>query len=154
MSIRWDCPRDGPEGVDPHLADDVDALLTPSPFAWAVVWGRRATAVQAVLWTKYLAGGPEAAPPGQSAHEAHVLPDGTVVPPQAVDVALIDPHSGLETYRYTSDAGWPWLWRVVLMHPRLHSGHDFPKPDDDHIQTVAWWKVEAALKAAGLWKPA
>jgi len=138
MGIRWDVDR---RLLDSEFANAVDACLGSSPFSWAVYQGFRSFETQNVLYQKYKAGGPLAAPPGHSAHE-HGL---------AVDVAELD--GGQELWDYNRPC-WGWLFAAVRAAPTLHSGHDFPPvapADDDHIQSTRWPAVKESLKAQGLW---
>lgn len=145
MSVEWRCNR---ADVDPIVADDIDGLLGPSAYAWAVYYGLRTAAEQAALYAQGRTT-PGAivtnAPPGRSAHE-HGL---------AVDVCILV--GGHEEWDYT-DGAWPWLWGAVLAHPRLHSGHRFPEDthgivaaDNDHVESTRWPAVRAQLQASGNW---
>lgn len=118
--------------VDPNLLkqpfrDDVDRLLKFSSYAWTVTYGFRSLEEQAVLWAKYQAGGPKAAPPGKSAHNFGL----------AIDLALDGSQDfGLQPQWDTSAPGWQWLFEAVFQHPRLHSGRDFQ--DSDHVEALGW----------------
>ena len=135
MSLRWDVPSDK---LDPQFCEDIDGLLGASAFHWVVTIGYRTFAEQKALYEKHLAGGPLAAPPGESAHNWGL----------AVDCAFIKDGQALSWD--TSGAEFPWLWAAVLAHPRLHSGHSFQ--DDDHIEAYPAWNLKKAeLKASGQW---
>ena len=145
MSLVWQVDR---SLVDPTVANDIDGLLTPSDFAWAVYYGFRTAADQAALYAQgRTAPGSIVtdAPPGRSAHE-HGL---------AVDVCIV--RDGRNTWNEMEPA-WLWLWQAVRAHPRLHSGEDFPTDthgrvaaDGDHIESTRWPAVRAALQQAGTW---
>lgn len=124
MSVVWRCRK---EDLDPQFAADVDKLLADSPFSWYVIWGKRSLLIQRVLYEKYLAGGPKAAPPGKSAHNFGL----------AVDVVLDDPSKpGLQMLWNNKLAGWVWLIAAVARHPRLHSLWKIG--DYDHIERYRW----------------
>lgn len=141
MSVHWDVPKDK---LDPEFCADVDKLLSDSPFAWVVTYGLRTCAEQKALWEQGRTKPGEIvtnSPPGESAHEFGF----------AIDVALLV--DGRESWD-TSHPAWPWLWSAVRQHPRLHSGHDFPPvapADDDHVQSLAWYKKREELHASGQW---
>jgi hypothetical protein len=109
--------------LDKQFADDVDALLSDDPGNWVVTYGRRTREEQAALYAKYLKGGPRAAPPGESAHEAGF----------AVDVTLVVGNHDDWNYK---DSNWRRLVHRIHMHPRLHSLDDIG--DTDHIEAVNW----------------
>lgn len=146
MALKWTV---GTKDIDPAFLADITALLTDSPYAWAVTYGYRTYAEQAALYAAYEKGGCEAAPPGRSAHEAGL----------AVDLAWVTPAGGL-SWDYSQPA-WAWLWRAVAASPTLHSGHDFPPAapsDDDHVESYRWAhstsagpSVIAQREAAGTW---
>jgi len=120
--------RVDPDLLKPAFRADVEALLDLSPFSWVVTYGYRSIAEQAELHTKYLAGGPRAAPPGESAHNFGL----------AVDVVLdADPDKpGLQASWDTKHPGWIWLFNAVAAHPRLKSGQSFG--DGGHIERYHW----------------
>lgn len=127
-----------PALLDPRFREDLEALLGPSPFAWVVTFGFRSLAEQALLWDKYQAGGPRAAPPGKSAHNYGL----------AVDVVLdADPgRPGLQASWDTKHPGWVWLFNAVAAHPRLKSGQSFG--DGGHIERYHWQEHAAWLGRA------
>lgn len=140
--ITWDVPKDN---LDPEFAADVEKLLGEDLSSWIVYFGYRSCEEQERLYQNYLNGGPLAAPPGESAHQCGL----------AVDVVL--EIGGREIWDTTNPA-WQRLWDMVKVHPRLHSGHEFPVethgkvgPDDDHIQAVKWIQKREELKASGKW---
>jgi hypothetical protein len=128
MPISWgavDSSR-----LEPQFKADVEKLLSESPYHWYVTFGYRSNELQKVLYDKYLAGGPKAAPPGSSAHNYGL----------AVDVVLdIDAEKpGLQPSWNTKLAGWLWLFAKVKLHPRLKSGVSFG--DGGHIERYKWQK--------------
>lgn len=153
MSVLWQVKR---EEVNEQLASDIDDVLGKSAYSWAVYRGHASTEQQALLYKKYKAGGPLAAPPYHSAHEA-VGPTGLAAS-LAVDVARLT-GNGQEVWDYDRHPAWQWLWDVVRLHPRMHSGHEFPNDtagrapaDDDHIQYQALWnKYKTVLRSEGKW---
>ena len=134
MSVRWQVAHDQ---LSPPFYEDVNTLLVESAYAWAVTFGFRSIEEQAALYKKHLAGGPLAAPPGQSAHNYGL----------AVDVAILLPSGKLSWDE--SGPEFPWLWEAVRQSPRMHSGHSFA--DDDHVQATSWQAKRIALKASGEW---
>jgi D-alanyl-D-alanine dipeptidase len=130
MPITWKVDK---AKLDPHFAGDVEALLRPDPGNWFVTYGFRTREEQAALYAKYLAGGPLAAPPGHSAHEAGL----------AVDVTLVK--GGHDDWNYT-DSDWRRLVNAVHMAPRLHSLDDHG--DTDHIEAVNWRLIASQTAAA------
>ena len=128
MAIIW---RVDPAGLQPGFLRDVQRLLHASPFSWTVLSGFRSIEAQRVLWEKFKAGGPRAAPPGKSAHNFG----------QAVDVVLDgdDDKPGLQPDWNTSHEGWRWLFEAIAAHPRLHSGRSFN--DASHIEKLGWKPV-------------
>jgi len=122
--IVW---RANPLGVDRAFREDVEQLLQPSPHTWYILSGARSLTEQAALWAAYQAGGPRAAPPGQSAHNFGL----------AVDVvADIEPAPGLQPSWDIRKPAWIWLAAAVDAHPRLHHGRHFG--DWPHIERVNW----------------
>lgn len=105
------------------FADDVNQLLHDDPDTWVVTAGHRERSEQAALYKIYLSGGPRAASPGNSAHEADL----------AVDVTLV--RGGHDIWN-SSDPSWRRLVHKVHLHPRLHSLDDIG--DTDHIEAVNW----------------
>lgn len=110
------------------FATDVNDLLDADPAHWFVTQGLRSTAQQAALYQKHLDGGPLAAPPGQSAHEAGL----------AVDVTLV--RDGKDIWD-SADPDWRRLVAAVRAHPRLHSLDNVG--DTDHIESTNWRKIAA-----------
>lgn len=117
-----------PTKLHPQFRQDVEKLLTESPFSWYVTHGYRPLKEQLVLYNAYLAGGSKAAPPGKSAHNFG----------KAVDVVLdVDPDKpGLQPSWDLKLAGWVWLLVKLTLHPRLKSGVSFN--DGDHIEQYKW----------------
>jgi D-alanyl-D-alanine carboxypeptidase len=147
MSLKWDVSQ---TGLDAVFLADIIALLSVGPYDWAVTFAVRSYAEQAALYAKYQDGGPEAARPGESAHEFGL----------AVDVVHITP-SGGRSWIYESDPAWGWLWVQVRASPAMHSGHDFPPAalaDNDHIEAYRWSHTQsgqpsviAQMRANGTW---
>ena len=125
MSVTWQCDK---SQLDVQFAEDVDKLLSESPYNWYVTSGYRDRWEQLHLYRLYLAKkGGKAAPPGKSAHEFRL----------AVDVVLDGSDKpGLQMLWDTTSAGWLWLAWAVRKHPRLHSGMWFA--DWPHIERVNW----------------
>ncbi len=134
MAVKWDVPHDK---LNPQFYDDVNQLLAESPYSWVVTFGYRSIEEQRALYLKHLAGGPLAAPPGQSAHNWGL----------AIDCAVVLP-SGKYSWG-ESGPEFPWLWEAVRQSPRMHSGHEFH--DDDHVQSTGWLAKRIALKESGEW---
>lgn len=125
MALDWRAVD--PTKLKPRFRADVEKLLDASPYAWTVLWGFRSLDEQRVLWEKYKAGGPRAAPPGKSLHNFGMAVD--IVPDD-------DPtKAGLQPDWNTSSPAWRWLFQAVTDHPRLHSGRSFG--DSDHVEV---WK--------------
>jgi hypothetical protein len=125
MSLIWRCEA---VGLQPEFHADVTKLLTESPYDWYVLSAYRSLAEQEVLYAKYQAGGPRAAPPGRSAHNFGL----------AIDVVL-DADSAKPGLQPTWDInlkGWIWLKAHCAAHPRLKSGWSFG--DWPHIEAVNW----------------
>jgi hypothetical protein len=120
MSITWRVEK---SQLNKQFADDVDELLSNDPAEWTVTEGKRTSEYQQILYNRYLRGGPLAAPPGHSAHEAGL----------AIDVSLIKNKSTEWNYK---DPDWRRLVNKVHIHPRLHSLDDYG--DTDHIEAVNW----------------
>lgn len=145
MPFRWGVPTDG---IDGQFKADIEARLGPSPYGWVGYRAVPPPGAQAALSAAYQAHpdtAPEAAPPGESAHEFGL----------GADVRRDNPE---HEFDYETDPAWPWLWAAIEADPNLHSGHDFPKPDDDHIEAYRWAHATSAgtsyiakLKARGLW---
>ena len=117
-----------PAKLEPQFRTDVEALLGPSAWTWTVLYGLRTGAEQAALYAKYQAGGPKAAPPGQSPHEYGLAVD--IVPDADPDTA------GLQPNWNPASPAWQWLFEAVHRHPRLTSGKAFN--DSDHLERYAW----------------
>lgn len=130
MSCRWKVDR---AGVREPFASDVTALLEADPAEWVVHYGRRTRDEQAKLYAIYLNGGPRAAPPGQSAHEAGLAVDVTLIVPDGPDRKKAD-------WDYTHEP-WQRLVKAIRAHPRLHSLANIG--DWDHIEAVQWRKIAA-----------
>ena len=133
MSCRWKADRG--KLLEP-FASDVDALLSADPAEWVVHYTFRTRAEQAKLYDLYLKGGPRAAPPGQSAHEAGL----------AVDITLVVPDGKGGKKDDWDDPHDPWqrIVAAVKAHPRLHSLSHIG--DWDHIEAVKWRQIAAAAK--------
>lgn len=108
------------------FASDVNDLLMEDEGTWVVTCGYRTPAAQAVLFAAYQKGGPLAAPPGESAHNARL----------GVDITHVQ--DGKDDWDYQSPA-WRRLVRKIHMHPRLHSLDDYG--DTDHIEAVNWRRI-------------
>lgn len=141
--------------IDITLATDIDTLLQASEWDWEVYRGYADRAVQEELYKRYLGGGPLAAKPGRSAHEA--VTKYSRPASLAVDIVRVDKDGKLK-WDYKTHKAWSWLWQACLEHPRLHSGHLFSHDtngrvpaDDDHIQSTAWPAYKAQLIASGKW---
>lgn len=128
MSVRWEVDK---TKLDPQLVADVDQLLGDDPADWVVHYGFRTWAEQQQLYEKFQQGGPEAAPPGKSAHEYGLAVDFH----QIVD--------GKDSWVVGDD--WKRIMSAVDASPRMHGGWHFPIPDDDHIQSLKWYKVRQEL---------
>lgn len=116
--------------LNEDFGNEVDFLLSKSPFSWFVTQGWRSSLEQAELHAAYLQGGPVAAAPGKSAHEFGM----------AVDVALdLDPVAhGLQPDWNIKHPGWAWLFSALKNNAFLESGAYFPTFDGDHIQRRNW----------------
>lgn len=125
MAVIW---RVDKEKLRVGFRYEVNKLLEESPYTWVVLSGYRSLEEQQVLWEKYKAGGPRAAPPGKSAHNFGL----------AVDVVLDgDPEKvGLQPDWNTSHPGWQWLFEAIAAHPDLYSGRSFN--DASHIEKHGW----------------
>lgn len=110
--------------LQPQFDADTFKLLDSSSSHWIVTWGKRTFAEQAVLYDKYLKGGPLAAPPGKSAHNYGL----------AIDIVLVTDKGWSYDIR---NPAWIWLFARILNHPRLHSGKGFG--DFDHIERYKWY---------------
>lgn len=118
-----------PDLLEPQFRADVEQLLADSPFSWVVTSGYRGIPEQRVLYAKYRAGGPRAAPPGKSAHNyglaIDVVPDGDVVTP------------GLQPdWQPNPGDAWYWLRDAIRPHPRLRHGSHFG--DWPHVEVYRW----------------
>ena len=123
------------DALDPVFRDDVEALLTNSPYTWYALSGYRSLDEQAALYQTYLAGGPLAAPPGKSAHNFGL----------AVDVVLdSSDRDGLQPSWQTNAEGWRWLAAAVDAHPTLRHGRHFG--DWPHLERKGW---KVLINAAG-----
>jgi hypothetical protein len=128
MSITWKVDR---TLLKEPFATDVNDLLDADPGDWFVTCGFRDSAEQKRLHDLYLAGGPKATAPGNSAHECGL----------AVDVTLVK--DGKDDWTYT-DADWQRMVHVVVLSPHLHSlGPSIG--DWDHIEAVNWRAIRDAV---------
>lgn len=131
MSIEWRADR---SQVQEPFATHVNDLLDADPAEWIVVEGFRSAAQQDIDYAK---GRDEDgnvidklkvithAKGGQSPHNVGL----------AVDVALVVGH--VTVWRY-EDPNWQRMIAAVRASPNLHSGADFPDPDEDHIEASRW----------------
>ena len=137
MSCKWEVDR---TKLDPQLVEDVTNLFDEDPADWIVHYGFRSSADQERLWEQgRTTPGPIVtnAKPGHSPHEFGL----------AIDFhQLVD---GKDSWNIGAD--WKRIMAAVDAHPRLHGGWHFPTPDNDHIQSVEWYKKRAELIAAGKW---
>lgn len=125
------------EQLDPGFVADVEAVLTPGPYTWYVLSGYRTHEEQDALWQVYRAGGPRAAPPGNSAHNFGL----------AVDVVLdSSDRDGLQPSWLTNAAGWQWLRQALAHHTTLLHGVAFN--DWPHIERRGWKVLVNAATAA------
>lgn len=121
MSCRWKASRE--YMVEP-FASDVTALLGADPGDWVVTSSYRSLDEQKKLHDIYLAGGPKATAPGNSAHNYGL----------AVDVTLVK--DGKDDWDYT-DEDWQRMVDAVQASPHLHSlGPSIG--DWDHIEATHW----------------
>lgn len=121
MSITWKVDRGL---LKEPFASEVNDLLEADEAHWYVTCGYRDTAEQTRLHEIYLAGGPKATAPGNSAHERGL----------AVDVTLVV--DGKDDWDYT-DEDWQRMVESVKASPSLHSlGPSIG--DWDHIEAVGW----------------
>jgi len=121
MTVAWKVDR---TLLREPFAGDVDALLEALPDDWYVTCGFRSSDEQKRLHDKFLAGGPKATSPGNSAHEYGL----------AVDVTLVV--DGRDVWDYETPE-WDRMLAAVAAHPRLHSLCQ-SIGDCDHIQAVRW----------------
>lgn len=121
MAITWRVDRG--QLVEP-FASDVDKLLGADSASWYVTSGYRSLDEQKRLHDLFLAGGPKATAPGNSAHNYGL----------AVDVTLVK--NGKDDWDYT-DADWQRMVAAVQASPHLHSLG--PAIGDwDHIEATVW----------------
>lgn len=127
-----------------QFCEDVNDLLSRSPYDWYVTEGFRSRARSNKLYDEYKNGiivgyktdgtpirgkkGPKAAPAGKSAHNYGL----------AIDVALDgdDITPGLQMSWDTKAKGWLWLKTESILHPRLKNGWSFN--DWPHIEKYKW----------------
>lgn len=114
--------------LEPEFLADLKSILDPDPATWYILYGLRTGVEQAALYQKFLAGGPKAAPPGQSPHEYGLAVD--MVPDKDPDV------NGLQPQWDTSDPHWQRIFEAIHRHPRLKSGKSFQ--DADHVEKYNW----------------
>ena len=128
-------------GLDQQFEYDVVALLAKLPDLWRIYYACRTCQEQAKLYAQGRTAPGEIvteAKPGQTPHEFGL----------AVDVVLIV--DGKEVWDYANPA-YTRLWAAILASPTLHSGHDFPTPDNDHIQSLKWYAKRKELMTSGKW---
>jgi D-alanyl-D-alanine carboxypeptidase-like protein len=134
MAIYWG--RIDTKLLLPSFKEDVELLLSDSPFEWHVTEGFRSMERSNALYAAYDAfktgrgpPAPRAAPGGRSAHNFGL----------AVDVAL-SAHLGTpgSSFDWTPNPGdgWYWLRDAVKAHPRLTSGYSYD--DWPHIERFKW----------------
>lgn len=117
-------PKVDQSKINPQLMADLHQAIDPLPDHWEVTYGFRTWDEQNALYQKHLAGGPVAAPPGNSPHEFGL----------AVDVVLVEPNG--KTNYNVKDPRWQAMLDAVYAHPRLHSLKSIG--DYDHIEAVNW----------------
>jgi LAS superfamily LD-carboxypeptidase LdcB len=124
--------------LDPAFVADVEAVFQDAPFTFYALSGFRSLAEQADLYRIYQAGGPRAAPAGQSAHNYGL----------AIDVVLdSSDRPGLQPSWVVNAAGWQWLRQALAHHATLLHGVTFN--DWPHIERRGWRvQVETAASAA------
>lgn len=124
--LTW---RADPALLDPTFRADVEAFLEGSKYSWYVLSGFRSDAEQKVLWEAYrFRGGPRAAPPGRSAHNAGLAVD------VVLDADALKP--GLQPSWDTKLPAWLWLKAASIPHPRIRGGWRFG--DWPHLQSTRW----------------
>jgi hypothetical protein len=136
--IVWDVAEKDKARLEPQFRDDVAELLINNSYDWRVVYAYRSLAVQTKLYDTYRAGGPLAAPPGESAHNFGLAVDVQLW------VSVVDGKGPTGRNKVmdwnVKSPGWQWLFGAVLNHPRLHSGISFG--DFDHIERFQWRKYK------------
>jgi hypothetical protein len=133
MSVNWEVKVDDVARLEPTFRDDVAKLLGGSPYDWRIIYAYRTLALQKELYDKFRAGGPRAAPAGESPHNFGLAVD---VQLWVHDNPINNPMVRDRMDWNVKNAGWQWLFGVVAQHPRLHSGISFG--DFDHIERVDW----------------
>jgi hypothetical protein len=139
--ITWDVNVADLAQLAPSFRVDVTTVLAASPYDWRVVYAYRSLDLQQVLYDKYRAGGPLAAPPGRSAHNFGLAVDVQLWVPDAPS-----PSDPMRMEWNVKARGWQWLFAAVKGAPRLHSGIEFG--DFDHIERLNWklykdWSVQS-----------
>lgn len=116
-----------PSKLRKSFREDVESVLNPSPYRYRVQYGFRSVSEQADLYAKHLAGGPLAAPPGQSAHNYGL----------AIDVVVdASDRPGLQADWDVTTPAWVWLTETIAKHPRLKTGAKYK--DYGHIERLNW----------------
>lgn len=137
MSCKWEVDR---SKLEPQFVTDITDLFDDDPADWIIHYGFRSSAEQAALYAEGRTAPGQIvtnAKPGHSAHEFG----------EAVDFhQLLD---GKDSWAVNDD--WKRIMAKVDAHPRLHGGWHFPEPDDDHIQSLTWYKTRQQLQAEGKW---
>lgn len=135
MPINWE--RVDKHQIDQRLVLELERSVGRMACWWWVLSGYRSLEEQRILYRKYLAGGPKAAPPGKSAHNFR----------WAVDLVLdTDPNRpGLQPSWNVKLYWWLLLKKVVNANPYLRHGSDFG--DWPHVEWRNW------KRAAGESKP-
>ena len=154
----------------PPFVEDVQKLLTESPFDWYVTEGYRSIERSNLLYDEYTNGCIVRTPGGLLAcltgepdaefsvsHQYQRIKDakgrvlrGPKAAPGgksahnyglAIDVALDgDPKPGLQMLWNTGSAGWRWLKTSTVPHPRLKNGWSFG--DWPHIERYKWQRYK------------
>lgn len=125
MSLEW--RKIDKTKLREHFVADLEELFNGLPHRFIVTYGFRTTEEQKALHEIYLAGGPKAAAPGESAHEFGL----------AVDVVARKQYMGKPTWDL-KDPAWVAMLAAVKAHPRLQSL--VKVGDAGHIQRYQWRK--------------
>jgi hypothetical protein len=139
--------------LDAGFAAAVDACVGPLTGAFIGAEGCRSLARSQSLYAAYKAGGPLAAPPGDSPHNYGLAVDlqlrgagGLVwypdIPPDVLDL----PFQQQTSYLDRCPSQWVELWRAVYAASLLHSLWTYG--DGDHIERVDWRRFIPAAAVA------
>ena len=137
----WDVPR---APLVPEFANAVDTI----PGDWAVTYGFRTKDEQNALYAK----GRDST--GKIIDQSKVVtyapyPRSAHCWGMAVDLARVDAE-GTRRWDYGHPA-WKDLQAFVDASPSMHGGWQFPDPDNDHVQSVQWYKWRSNLITEGRW---